>query len=92
LKNIKIELDLPPSIALMITVAIRSGVYGLHDLNKVITKNGQETMMKIAQSIADQVAEKTDFTKIDRKRVLKDVSDLDGFDVFADTFNLTDKK
>lgn len=61
--KIKIELELDPPIALLLGMFIHQSSQGSMDPYAMLTDDGKNSLMKIGQSITDQVANKTKFPK-----------------------------
>jgi hypothetical protein len=63
-QKIKLELELTPEIAFFLSLYLNSTVQGDYWLQNSSSKKGKKIIHKIAQSIMDQITEKTDFENI----------------------------
>jgi len=61
MEKITIELELDPSIALLLGTFIHTTSQGKLDAYKMLTEEGEKQLMEIGQKIVDQVASKTKF-------------------------------
>jgi hypothetical protein len=62
--KIKIELELPPEIAFLVSTYLASATNGDSTLHKLLSETGINHIREVAQTMIDQVAAKTDFDSL----------------------------
>ena len=80
-QKIKIELEVTPQIAMLLSMYLSSTAQGDFTLQKMLTETGIKDFHDIAQSIMDQLSEKTDINHLRLRTNLSILSNPDDPDL-----------
>jgi hypothetical protein len=90
-QKIKIELELTPEMALLLSVYLKSTAQGNLALQEMLTETGIKNVQEIAQNIKDQLSDKTDIEYLTLRSylsILKRSDDVSlNLSAFSELFN-----
>lgn len=76
-QKIKIELELTPEIAFLVSTYLAMATNGDTKLHNMLSESGMNQIREVAQNMIDQVAAKTDFDNLRMRNNLSFLNDLD---------------